>query len=216
MRLVALALLAACGAAAKPSPSSTRGPPYLVLFESGRTWTLPITTVTGERRGDAWVATSTQSGTLACEVAGVKPVGDATVSRVSCAAPYAGLLVVGGWVATPAGLYHPALPIDDVDELALLGDEELLITARARDREHSQATGGMQHSIQAFPHERSWCVRDTTSVADERRVYTLCFSEAGVTGGGELVITGADRRWHRTTFGSVAEDADDPTLGHSD
>jgi hypothetical protein len=214
MRSPALLALAACGGTAKPSPAGTSQPPYLALFERGRAWSLPGETVTGERQGEAWPAKDTRRGNVECSVAEVKPIADATVARLQCAPPNAGLLVVGAWVATPAGLYHPALPIDDPDELALLGDEDLLITAKAKEREHSQASDGMQHTIEAFSHDRSWCVRDSTVVDPERRHYTLCFGPGGITGGGELVV--GERSWHRTTFGSVPADPDDPTLGQAD
>jgi len=97
--------VAACGGAAKPPPSGPAVPAYLALFERGRGWSLPIVTVNGEHRGEAWVATTTERGTLKCDVADVKPVGDANVSRVQCAPPYSGLLarrrLVGGDAGGP-------------------------------------------------------------------------------------------------------------------
>jgi len=90
------------------------------------------------------------------------------------------------------------------------------MTAKPKEREHTAASGGLQHAIEAFSHGANWCARDTTAAQDDRRHYTLCIGPSGVTGGGELVVTGSDHRWHRTTFGSVPDDPDDPTLGQSD
>lgn len=213
VRLLAVLALAACGGA-KPVASEPSQPPYLTLFERGRQWSLPIVTVSGDHRGEAWVETGTERGTLRCEVSEVKSIADATVSRVSCAPPHAGLLVVGWWVATPAGIYHPALPVDDADELALLGEDDLLLTAKPKEREHSSATTGMQHAVEAFPHQDSWCVRDAIVTEEDRRHMTLCFGGAGVTGGGDLVASGTT--WKRTTFGAVPDDPDDPTTGQGD
>lgn len=216
VRCLVVLALAACGGAPKPASSESSKPPYSALFERGYLWTLPIETISGEHRGDAWVVTGKEGHELRCTVAEVKTVGDSTVSRVQCEPPYAGLLVVGWWVATPAGLYHSPLPIDDADELALLGEDDLLLAAKPKEREHSQASTGVQHAIEAFQFKRSWCVRDTIATDEDRRHFALCFSAAGVTGGGELVTSDSDRRWHRTTFGKVAEDPDDPTLAHDD
>ena len=182
MKLVLVALVAGCHTST-PRPD-TSGPPYLALFERGRHWTLPIES---ERR------------TVTCEVADVNPLGNSTVARVRCAKPYAGLLVAGTWVATPAGLYHPLLPVDDPDDLALLGEDDLLIAARPHEREHSHVIDGAQESIEAFAFDRSWCVRDLTATAADRRGFTLCFDASGITGGDELVIV--DGRPQRTRFG---------------
>ena len=204
-----LCAIAACGGSTKSAQPSTSTPPYLSLFERGRAWSLPIESVHGELRGDAWVPAKTERGTLACQVAEVKQVGDADVSRISCSAPHAGLLVVGTWVATPAGLYHPLLPDDDPDELALLGEDDLLITKKPTEREHSQVMQGVEHGVEVFAYKGSWCVRDTTASATDRRHYTLCMNERGVTGGGELVVSGTE--WHRARFGEVDIDPSDPT-----
>ncbi len=209
MRWLAALGLFACGGTAQPRASSTTQPPYLALFERGRRWTLPIETTDGHLRGDDFVTTGTQRGSLACEVAEVKQVGDANVARLDCAKPYNGLLVVGWWVATPAGLYHPALPIDDADELSLFGDIDLLLPARPTDYEHTVAADGVQHAVEAFRHRESWCGRDTMVAAQERRHYTVCFAASGITGGGDLVVAGGE--WHRTSFGVAPVDAADPT-----
>ncbi|HEX5064152.1 MAG TPA: hypothetical protein VFV99_32475 [Kofleriaceae bacterium] len=216
MRCLVVLALAACGGTPKPASTESGRPPYLALLQHGQRWSLPIETVNGEHRGDAWAATSTERGALTCEVADVKTIADATMSHVQCAPPYAGLLVVGYWVATPAGLYHPALPVDDVDELTLLGENDLLLTAKPKEREHSQATAGMQHAIEAFRFKQSWCMRDAVVTEEDRRHFTLCVDGSGMTGGGELVVSGTDHSWHRSTFGVVADDPDDPTTGHDD
>jgi len=216
VRCLAALALVACSGAVKPASSGPSQPPYLALLQQGQRWSLPIETINGEHRGDAWVATSTERGTLSCEVAEVKAVADATSSRVQCAPPYAGLLVVGYWVATPTGLYHPALSVDDADELALLGENDLLLTAKPTEREHSQAATGMQHAIEAFRYQRSWCMRDAVMTEEDRRHFTLCVDAPGITGGGELVVNGNEHSWHRSTFGTVVEDPDDPTTGHDD
>jgi hypothetical protein len=206
--------LAACGgprAPASPAPSAT---PYLVLFERGRAWSLPIEVVDASRRANAWVGARPERSSVTCQVAEVKPIGDANVSRVACAVPHADLSIVGTWVATPAGLYHPLLPIDDADELTLLGDDDLLITALPNERQHEHALGGATDSIEAFAFEGSWCVRQSTATASDRRSYTMCFGASGVTGGGELVISGDTL--HRARFGAAPEDPDDPTVARDD
>ena len=194
VRAAAVLCLSACHA---PAPrSETKRPPYLALFERGRRWSLPI-------------ESAAERGTLHCEVAEVKQVGDGTVARVTCAKPHAALLIVGTWVATPTGLYHPLLPIDDPDELALLGEDDLLLASHPKERQHSHVIAGAQDSIEAFTFHASWCVRDTTAAQSDRRSYTLCFDATGMTGGDELVIVGGQAE-HRTRFGAAPPvEADD-------
>lgn len=176
---VAVLSIAACGGArTSAKPSSTQAP-YLALFERDRAWSLPGSSEPGDAHS-----------TVSCRVAEVKPVGDANVSRIACESPFQDLLVVGTWVATPAGLYHPALPVDDADELALLGEDDLLIGSVPKERDHAHAIGPADDSNEAFRFEGSWCVRNTTTSGEERRSYTLCFGEGGVTGGGEIVASG--------------------------
>lgn len=176
-----VALAAACHgghAPERPLPART---PYRMLFERGRTWTLPA-------RGVAPVT---------CTVREVKPVGDATVAHLDCGA----LLVSGTWVATPAGLYHPYVPVDDPDELALLGEDDLLIGAVADERYHEHVlAGGARSVVQAIGFEGSWCVRETTSAPADSRTYVLCFDGTNVTGGGEQTSGGS------TYFGSAPHD----------
>jgi len=183
--LAVLALASACHGgkgASTPAPKTT---PYLMLFETGRSWTLPS--------GNASVT---------CKVAEIKPVGDATVARLDCGA----LLVSGTWVSTPAGLYHPSLPVDDPDELTLLGEDDLLITRVPVEREHSHALeGGAQDAIEAFAFETSWCVRQTTQSSTDRRSFTLCFDGKDITGGAEETASGAQTS--RAAFGKAPPDA---------
>jgi hypothetical protein len=165
-------------APARPLPTRT---PYLMLFERGRSWTLPAPGVPPVK----------------CAVTDVKPVGDANVAHLDCGA----LLVSGTWVATPAGLYHPYVPVDDPDELALLGEDDLLIGAVPREREHEHVLeGGARSTIQAFGFDASWCVRETTSAGADSRMYLLCFDGRDVTGGGDETST------ERTYFGAVPRD----------
>jgi hypothetical protein len=171
-----------------------------MLFEQGRTFVLPA------RASASGGAAS--SGTASCTVESVKPIADASVSRISCAAPHQALLIVGTWVATPAGLYHPYLPVDDPDELTLLGEDDLLIAAKPAERDHSHTTGETAESIEAFEQGGSWCVRHTTSAGEDRRRFAICFDGKAVTGASDLVGTGAD--WQRVELGAAPqEDSED-------
>ena len=179
-----LGLVSACGGKAAGKPAPKRGP-YLILFEQGRSWTLPAT-----------------SGPVTCKVAEAKQIGNADVSRLDCGA----LLISGTWVSTPAGLYHPYLPVDEPDELALLGEDDLLLGAIPAERQHSHAlTGGAQDSIEAFELDGSWCVRQTTQAQADLRSFTLCFDGVNITGGGEDTASGVER--HRMTFGKAPPDS---------
>ena len=180
MRVLAvlIAVTACGGPQARPRPLPTTAP-YLMLFEAGRSWTLP-----------------SPSGNVTCRVAESKHVGDASVSRLDCGS----LLVSGTWVSTPAGLYHPYLPVDEPDELTLLGDDDLLIARIPAEREHEHTLqGGAQDSIEAFGHDGSWCVRQSTATSTDRRSYTLCFDGTNITGGAEDTATGTEK--HAVTFG---------------
>lgn len=186
---LSLSVFIACGGARARDRALPERTPYLMLFERGRSWTLPAA-----------------GGAVTCTVAEVKQVGDANVSRLDCGA----LLVSGTWVATPAGLYHPYLPVDEPDELTLLGDDDLLLGAVAREREHSHAlAGGAHDSIEAFGHDGSWCVRQTTEAPaqGERRSWTLCFDGTDLTGGAEDVTSGGVRK--ATSFGKTPPETGD-------
>lgn len=186
-RAVVVACLAACHGSHGPTARPPTRTPYLALFEKGHAWTL---------------------GKVTCRVTEVKPVGDATVAHLACDPPNAGLLVNGTWVATPAGLYHPVLPVDDPDELALLGDADLLLAANATEGSHEALIEATHVSNEAFVHESSWCVRQTTSFGSESRSFTLCFDGKGITGGAETVVSNGATT--SAKFGSVpVEEADD-------
>lgn len=152
-----------------------------MLFERGRTWTLP----------------APGREPVRCTVAEVKQVGDASVSHLDCGS----LLVSGTWVAAPAGLYHPYVPVDEPDELALLGEDDLLIGAHADDRYHEHVLeDGARSTIQTVQYDYGWCVRETTAAAGDSRMYILCFDGTNVTGGGEETSSG------QTFFGAVPHD----------
>ncbi|HUS29247.1 MAG TPA: hypothetical protein VMZ53_12085 [Kofleriaceae bacterium] len=166
-----------------PTAAPQTRTPYLALFEKGKTWTIDKVT---------------------CRVAEVKPVGDSTVAHLACDPPNAGMLIVGTWVATPAGLYHPLVPIDEVDELTLLGEDDLLLTANAAEHSHDRVIAGAKVSVEALVHEGSWCVRETTTAGSESRSYTLCFNSSGITGGSDSVVSAGETQ--ASTFGSVPAD----------
>jgi hypothetical protein len=194
MRVVLVAAACACRTPRAPSPPLPDTTPYLALFERGHTFSLAA------REGPA-------TTNVRCTVASVAQVGDANVSRLSCTPPHDSLLVNGTWVATPAGLYHPYLPIDSPDDLALLGDDDLLITTRPRERVHAHGVDGTSELVEAFGHAGSWCVRQTTSARDDMRSFSLCFDGRTVTGGSELVRTGGQSQ--RIDFGNAPPDHDD-------
>lgn len=184
--LMGLVVFAACHGNTQPTAKIPTRTPYLALFERGRSWTLPVGS----------------GGSVTCQVADVKPVGDANVARLTCAAPHAGLAISGQWVATPAGLYHPLVPVDEPDELTLLGDDDLLLAANAEEREHEHVIAGTRSEIAAFIYKASWCVRETTTLGDNQRSYTLCFDASGITGGDEFTLGGESRAM---SFGDAPE-----------
>jgi hypothetical protein len=165
-----------------------------MLFEQGRTFTLPARTTTSNGSSPA----------ASCTVAEVKQIADASVSRISCAAPHQALLIAGTWVATPAGLYHPYLPVDDPDELTLLGDDDLLIAAIPAERDHRHTAGQTDEEIEAFEHGASWCVRHTTTAGTDRRQFALCFDGTTLTGASDLVGSGEDVQ--RVDLGAAPQD----------
>jgi hypothetical protein len=193
-RVVLVAAACACRTPRAPSPPRPATTPYLALFERGHTFSLSV------REGSV-------ASTLRCTVASVSQVGDANVSRLSCAPPHESLLINGTWVATPAGLYHPHLPVDAPDDLALLGDDDLLITTRPRERVHAHGVGGTSELVETFGHAGSWCVRQTTSARDDMRSFTLCFDGRTVTGGSDLVRAGGQTQ--HIDFGDAPPQADD-------
>lgn len=178
LRAAFVCALAACHSQPRSVPTRT---PYLALFERGKSWTLPAS-----------------SGSVTCHVAEVKQVGDANVARLRCNP--ASLLIAGDWVATPAGLYHPLVPVDEPDELALLTDDDLLLAANATEREHEHVVQGAHATINAFMHHGSWCVRETMVLGHQERSYTLCFNAQGITGGDEVIVGDEPTT---TTFGDA-------------
>jgi hypothetical protein len=192
--VVLVAAACACRTPRAPSPPLPDRTPYLALFDQGLAFSLAA------REGRT-------TGTVRCTVDSVAQVGDANVSRLACAPPHESLLVNGTWVATPAGLYHPHLPIDSPDELALLGDDELLITTRPRERVHTHRVDGTSETVETFGHAGSWCVRQTTSAGDDLRGFTLCFDGHTITGGSDLVRAGG--RLQRIDFGDTPPHGDD-------
>ncbi len=216
-RVLVVGLVAACGSRAPAvAKTAAKTPPYLALFERGHAWTLPIE-ITSGRKPDAFVVDHTDRGQVRCAIADVRRVGDANVAKLACGEPYRDLSIAGTWVAEPAGLYHPAIPIDGPDDLSTLGDDDLLLNAAPAERAHSHALGaGAQQSTEAFAFGDAWCVRETTSAGADRRAYTLCFGTAGITGGSDSVVVGSDATWRRATFGKVPPDPDDPTQPSED
>jgi hypothetical protein len=217
-RLAILVAIAACGS---PKPvaavATPTGPPYLALFDDGRSWSLPISVASGHT-APVLTHDAATAGTLTCRVSDVRRVGDATVARLGCAKPYDDLLISGTWVATPAGLFHPALPIDGPDDLVSLGDNDLLISAVPHERDHSHTleapegpVAAPQERIEAWRVDEMWCAKDLTTADPDRRSFTICFDASGLAGGADLVITGADTSWHRSLFGHAPNDLDDPT-----
>ena len=189
MKLVALAALAGCGA--HPAGPRRDGPPYLAIFDASRSWTL--------RAG---------ADAIDCRVADVARLGDASVAHVVCAKPHDDLGIVGWWVAAPAGLYHPPTRPESPDELAALGENDLLLNARPVERHHEVDLDEAHETIDAVPLGRGWCVSTETANGVARRAWTLCFDDAGVVGVADLVEMGsgsaADER-----FGALpTDDAD--------
>jgi len=218
-RLAILVAVAACGSR-KPvvAVATPAVPPYLALFDDGHTWTMTIAVASGHM-APVFTHDRATTGTLTCTVSNVHRVGDATVAKLGCAKPFDDLLISGTWVATPAGLFHPALPIDGPDDLVMLGDNDLLLNAVPRERQHSHALESApdmpapQEEIESWRRERgkAWCVKDTTTADPDRRSFTICFDASGIAGGADLVITGPEKSWHRSIFGSAPHDLGDPT-----
>ncbi|HEX4451566.1 MAG TPA: hypothetical protein VH143_11880 [Kofleriaceae bacterium] len=172
--LLAVAVLG-CGARAD-HPEPIGGPPYLGIFGSGKAWTL---------------ATSDGMERAACRIAAQNRLGDATVAHLQCAKPHDDLGVVGWWVASPAGLYHPATQPENPDELAGLSEDDLLINARASERHHEVNLGAAHETIDAERFERGWCVSSATAASGARREWTLCFDDRGIIGVADLVDFGS-------------------------
>jgi hypothetical protein len=205
--------LLACAACTPPPPASApvkpSGPPYLSLFQLDRAWSLPAEVSNGHKDGTGFIADHTARGFVACKVNSVRTVGEAQVARLTCEPPLSDVLVAGTWVSTQAGLFHPAIPLDDADDLASLDDMDLMIAATPAERHQAHTVAEARVTSEAFEFGAGWCVRDRTAAADARRGYTLCFDASGVTGGDDVVMMGS--LWRRSRFGQVPPpDADDP------
>jgi hypothetical protein len=217
---LALLVVVGCSAPAKPvaAAATPSGPPYLALFDDGHAWSLPIAVASGHMQPE-FKHDAASTGTLTCTTSDVHRVGDATVAKLGCAKPFDDLLIIGTWVASPAGLFHPALPIDGPDDLVMLGENDLLINVAPRERQHSHALEGSpdapvaapQEEIESWKHDKGWCVKDSTTADPDRRSFTICFDGTGIAGGADLVITGPEKSWHRSIFGAAPHDLNDPT-----
>lgn len=215
MHRLALLVVVACGAPAKPvvAAATPSGPPYLALFDDGHAWSMPITVASGRMQPELEHSGATK-GMLTCTTSNVHRVGDATVAKLGCAKPFDDLLIIGTWVASPAGLFHPALPIDSPDDLVMLGENDLLFNVAPRERQHSHALEGPvapQEEIESWKHDKSWCVKDAITADPDRRSFTICFDGNGISGGADLVVTGPEKSWHRSIFGAAPHDLSDPT-----
>lgn len=155
------------GAPRHAAPSS---PPYVALFAPAHVWTL-----------------RTVSDAVTCRIADTARLGDASVAHVTCDKPHDDLGIIGWWVATPAGLYHPYTQPQTPDEIAALGEDDLLLNARPTERHHSISVGPTQETIDVVPLGGAWCATSATQYASERREWTLCVGDAGITGIADVV-----------------------------
>ena len=175
MRFLLAIAIVGCGARAD-HPKPIDGPPYLGIFGPGKAWTLK---------------TSDGMEIVECRIAAQNRLGDATVAHLQCAKPHDDLGVVGWWVASPAGLYHPATQPENPDELAGLSEDDLLINAQAEERHHEVNLGAAHETIEAERFEHGWCVTAATAASSARREWTLCFDDRGITGVADLVDFGS-------------------------
>src|SRR5262249_35357455 len=132
--LLGLIACAACQPAPVAAPVKPSEPPYLSLFQLDRAWSLPAEVSNGHRDGASFVPEHPAHGFVACKVNSVRPLGDAKVARLTCEPPLSDVLVAGTWVSTPAGLFHPAIPLDDPDDVANLDEMDLMISATPVER----------------------------------------------------------------------------------
>jgi hypothetical protein len=210
VKLAGWLVLAACGA--RPASPAEHGAPYRVLFERGKTWTLPIEASHGHfEQPSRYVVDETSRGKVTCRVSDVRTTKLARLATLRCGAPYADLLIVGPWVATAAGLFHPPVTPDD-DELAAYTAADALIAAVPKDRQSTEGDADSTSSSEAFELDHAWCVRETHAAQLDRCDFTLCLDERGVSGGTDLVIAGPSQDWHRVHFGKAPGDPDDPTV----
>ncbi len=207
--LLLAAVAASCRQPPPAAPAKPTGPPYVALFQLDRAWSLPVEVAAGHKQGSSYALEHSARGSLNCKVSSVRTFGDATVAHVACDPPMADLLAAGTWVQTPAGLFHPVLPMDDAEDIANLGDEDMLIAAIPVERHHDHAIDQTKFASDAFELAAGWCIREISSGGDTRRGFTLCFDASGVTGGDDLLIAG--EQWRRSRFGQPVPDPEDPT-----
>jgi hypothetical protein len=167
-----LVVLAGCGSHAEHPHAD--GPPYLAMFGPGHSWTL--------RAG---------SDAAECHVSTANRLGDATLSRIQCAKPHDDLGIVGWWVASPAGLYHPYTQPENPDELAALGEDDLLLNVRPTERHHEVTLDETHETLDAVQFGRGWCISTETANAGARRAWTLCLDDSGIVGVADLVDMGS-------------------------
>jgi hypothetical protein len=144
------------------------------MFGAGRSWTL--------RAG---------SDAAECQIAAVTRLGDASVAHVRCAKPHDDLGIVGWWVASPTGLFHPYTQPENEDELAALSEDDLLLNARPEERHHEVSLGETHETFDAVPFGRGWCVSSETRAPGARRAWTLCLDDSGIVGVVDLVDMGS-------------------------
>src|SRR5262249_31943814 len=129
----------------------------------------------------------------------LRTVGEAKIAHITCEPPLADLLASGIWVATPAGLFHPAVPLDDTDDVAGLDEDDVMIAASPVELHRTRAIAETHITTEAFG--GGGCARDPTTGAAALRGFTLCFTPGGVTGGDDVVMIGA--QWRRSSFGQA-------------
>lgn len=207
--MLGLLVCAACTPAPVAAPAKPSGPPYLALFQLDRAWSLPAQVANGHKDGASFVSEHAARGFVACKVNSLRTVGEAQIAHLTCEPPLSDVLVAGTWVSTPAGLFHPAIPLDDADDLANLDDMDLMIAATPAERHQAHTIADAHVVTDAFEFGAGWCVRDRTAAATARRGFTLCFDASGITGGDDVVMIGP--QWRRSQFGQVPPpDPDDP------
>lgn len=219
MRRVALCVVAACGSrpAATAHPPRVTERPYLKLIEPDNEWTLPIKIASGHY-DHGYQTDQHADGKVHCRIAKLERIGEASVARLACDKPYDDLSISGTWVAQPGGLYHPLGPITQPDDLATLVDDDLLITERPHERDHSHTTEVADRRVDASRYGDGWCVHDKTSALGletnefgDRRSFILCFDAAGIFAASEYDTVASDHTWRSAQIGvHPPADPEDP------
>jgi len=191
--------------------------PYLKLIAPDNEWTLPIKTASG-RFANGYKTDHQEQGTAHCRVAKLERIAEASVARLACDKPYDDLSITGTWVAQPGGLYHPLGPITQPDDLATLVDDDLLITERPHERDHSHTTDVANRHVEASQFGTGWCVHDKTIALGldpgelgDRRSFILCFDATGIVAASEFDTVASDKTWRSAQLGSYPPiDPEDP------